>query len=161
MFVHFVWRCSMPLISIISWLSVLLVEETGGRGENHYQGLSHNVVHIPLIEIPTIIRSRPRRPPQMYIEVAEHQINNYNIIQINVSSFHFIVVILKTCLPDTVAKIYNLHSYICFLNYNKLETIGLFLGRRIWILTLRKTQIISMINSPINKCRKKYHASES
>ena len=41
---------------------------------------------------------------QMYIAVAEHKINNQNIIQIKVSSFHFIVVILKTCLLETIAK---------------------------------------------------------
>jgi glyoxylate utilization-related uncharacterized protein len=37
-------------ISVISWRSVLLVEETGGPGENHRpatrQTLSHNVVHL-------------------------------------------------------------------------------------------------------------------
>jgi hypothetical protein len=38
-------------ISVITWQSVLLVEETGGPGENHrhvashLQTLSHNVVH--------------------------------------------------------------------------------------------------------------------
>jgi hypothetical protein len=31
-------------ISVISWQSVLLVEETGVPGENHWQTLSHNVV---------------------------------------------------------------------------------------------------------------------
>jgi len=41
-------------ISVVSWRSVLLVEETGGHGENHrpvashWQTLSHNVVHIAL-----------------------------------------------------------------------------------------------------------------
>ena len=46
-------------ISTISWRSVSLVEETGGSGENHrpvashWQILSHNVVHIALIEIRT------------------------------------------------------------------------------------------------------------
>jgi hypothetical protein len=46
-------------ISVISWQSVLLVEETGGPGENHRpvashsQTLSHNVVHLTLIEIRT------------------------------------------------------------------------------------------------------------
>jgi len=46
-------------ISVISWQSVLLVEETGGPGENHQpvtshrQPLSHNVVHLGLIEIRT------------------------------------------------------------------------------------------------------------
>ena len=46
-------------ISVISWLSVLLVEETGGPRENHRpvsshrQTLSHNVVHLALIEIRT------------------------------------------------------------------------------------------------------------
>jgi hypothetical protein len=44
-------------ISVISWWSVLLVEETGGPGENHWsvashwQTLSHNVVHLALVEI--------------------------------------------------------------------------------------------------------------
>jgi hypothetical protein len=46
-------------ISVISWWSVLLVEETGASGENHRpvvshrQTLSHNVVHLALIEIRT------------------------------------------------------------------------------------------------------------
>ena len=44
-------------ISAISWWSVLLVEETGGPIENyrpaasHRQTLSHNVLHLALIEI--------------------------------------------------------------------------------------------------------------
>ena len=43
--------------TILSWQSVLLVEVTGGPGENHrpvashWQTLSHNVVHFTLIEI--------------------------------------------------------------------------------------------------------------
>lgn len=41
---------------------------------------------------------------QMYIEVADHKINNFYIIQIMVSCFHFIVVIFKTCLSETIAK---------------------------------------------------------
>ena len=46
-------------ISVILWRSVLLVEETGGPGENHrpaasqWQTLSHNVVHLALVEIRT------------------------------------------------------------------------------------------------------------
>ena len=46
-------------ISVISWLSVSLVEETGGPGENHqpvtshWQTLLHNIVHIALIKIRT------------------------------------------------------------------------------------------------------------
>ena len=46
-------------ISVISWGSVLLVEETGGPRENQqpvaspWQTLSHNVVHLALIEIRT------------------------------------------------------------------------------------------------------------
>ena len=42
-------------ISVISWWSALLVEETGGLGENHRpvashrQTVSHNVVHLALI----------------------------------------------------------------------------------------------------------------
>jgi hypothetical protein len=46
-------------ISYTSWQLVLLVEETGGPSENHrpvgshWQTLSHNVVHLALIEIRT------------------------------------------------------------------------------------------------------------
>ena len=46
-------------ISVISWWSVLLVEETWGSGENHrpvtshWQTLSHNIVHLTLIEVRT------------------------------------------------------------------------------------------------------------
>jgi len=36
----FVWWCLMPL-SVISWWSVLLMEETGGHGENHRPVTSH------------------------------------------------------------------------------------------------------------------------
>jgi hypothetical protein len=52
----FVW-CNN--ISVISWRSVLLVEETGGPGKNHrpvashWQTLSYNVVHFALIDIRT------------------------------------------------------------------------------------------------------------
>ena len=66
-------------ISVISWWSVLLVEETGVPGENHrpfasdWQTLSHNVgfdlTTLAVIDTdctgrlnPTTMRSRPRRP---------------------------------------------------------------------------------------------------
>ena len=45
--------CLMPLTTVISWQSILVVEETGVPGENHrpvashWQTLSHNVVHLP------------------------------------------------------------------------------------------------------------------
>ena len=54
----FVWW-SFNNISVISWRSVLLGEETGGPEENHrpvashWQTLSHNVVHLVLTEIQT------------------------------------------------------------------------------------------------------------
>jgi hypothetical protein len=52
-----VFNATFNNISVISWRSVLLVEETGGPGENHWpvashwQTLSHNVVHLAMIEI--------------------------------------------------------------------------------------------------------------
>jgi hypothetical protein len=54
-----VFNTTFNNISVISWWSVLLVEETGGPGENHQpvashgQTLSHNVVHLALIKIQT------------------------------------------------------------------------------------------------------------
>ena len=54
-----VFNATFNNISVISWQSVLLVEETGRPGENHWpvashwQTLSHNVVHLTLIEIRT------------------------------------------------------------------------------------------------------------
>jgi len=54
-----VFNATFNNISVISWRSVLLMEETGGPGENqrpvasHRQTLSHNVVHLALIEIQT------------------------------------------------------------------------------------------------------------
>jgi len=54
-----VFNATFNNISAISWRSVLLVEETGGPRENHWhvashwQTLSHNVVHLALIEIRT------------------------------------------------------------------------------------------------------------
>jgi len=54
-----VFNATFNNISVISWRSVLLVEETGGPGENHrpaesyWQTLSRNAVHLDLIEIRT------------------------------------------------------------------------------------------------------------
>ena len=54
-----VFNATFNNISVISWRSIFLVEETGGPGENHRsvtshcQTLSHNVVHLALIEIRT------------------------------------------------------------------------------------------------------------
>ena len=54
-----VFNTTFNNISVISWWSVLFVEETGEPGENHRpvashrQALSHNVVHLALIEIRT------------------------------------------------------------------------------------------------------------
>jgi len=52
-----VFNATFNNISVISWRSDLLVEETGVPGENHRpvasyrQTLSHNVGHLALIEI--------------------------------------------------------------------------------------------------------------
>ena len=43
-----VFNATFNNISVISWQLVLLVEETGGPRENHWQTLLHNVVHITL-----------------------------------------------------------------------------------------------------------------
>ena len=54
-----VFNATFNNISVISWQSDLLVEETGGPRENHrpvashWQTLLHNVVHLALIKIRT------------------------------------------------------------------------------------------------------------
>jgi hypothetical protein len=51
-----VFNATFNNILVISWRSALLVEDTGGPGENlrpvasHWQTLSHNALHIALIE---------------------------------------------------------------------------------------------------------------
>ena len=64
-------------ISVVSWRSVLLVEETGGPGENHrpvashWQTLSHNVVHLALIEIRTHIISDDKQYVSYIVALIE------------------------------------------------------------------------------------------
>jgi hypothetical protein len=54
-----VFNATFNNILVISWRSVLLMEETGGPGENHQsvashrQTLSHSIVHLALIKIQT------------------------------------------------------------------------------------------------------------
>jgi len=52
-----VFNATFNNISVISWRSVLLMEETGGPEENHRLVVSHrqahNVVHLALNEIRT------------------------------------------------------------------------------------------------------------
>jgi hypothetical protein len=56
----YVFNATFNNISVISWRSVLLVEETEVPGENHQpaashrQTLSHNVVHLALITKPNL-----------------------------------------------------------------------------------------------------------
>jgi hypothetical protein len=45
-----VFNVTFNNISAISWRSVLLMEETGGPGENH-RPINYKVVHLALIEI--------------------------------------------------------------------------------------------------------------
>jgi hypothetical protein len=51
-----VFNATFNNISVISWRSILLVEETGENHRavaSHWQTLSHNVIHLALIEIRT------------------------------------------------------------------------------------------------------------
>ena len=84
-------------ISVISWRSVLLVKETGEPGENHrpvvshWQILSHNALHLALIEVRTRNISGDSRRESNY-----HTITLYLIV-----IFFFIVVPLW---PDGSGK---------------------------------------------------------
>ena len=67
-----VFNTTFNNISAISWLSVLLVEETGGSGENHrpvashWQTLSHNVVHWRKPEYPEKNTDLPQVTDKLY-----------------------------------------------------------------------------------------------
>jgi hypothetical protein len=83
-------------ISVMSWRSVILVEEAGGPGENHrpvasnWQTLSHIVVD------PTTIPSRPRRPlPWMWLK-------HLNIIQVYNLKHTSIILGICTCTGDNL-----------------------------------------------------------
>ena len=99
-------------ISVISWQSVLLVEETEGPGENHrpvashWQSLtlSYNVVHLALIEIRTL-----------NYRVAVHVIGAikywYNIIYayiINIYAYIVAIYAYIVVIYSYIVKIYSL-----------------------------------------------------
>ena len=107
-------------ISVLSWRSVLLVEETAEHRENHrpiashWQTLSHNVVHLVLIKIwtqwwfvnPTITWSRPRRPLNIY---------GMAVIKFKRNQFFFIII--------STVQHFKTHSYfpsIQFFFYGQL-----------------------------------------
>jgi hypothetical protein len=56
-----VFNATLNNILVLSWRSVLLVEETWVPGENHRpaenhsQTSSHNVIHLALIELTTLV----------------------------------------------------------------------------------------------------------
>jgi hypothetical protein len=56
-----VFNATFNNIAVLSWRLVLLMEETGVPGEihrpvaHHWQTLSHNVVHLALIKIRTLV----------------------------------------------------------------------------------------------------------
>ena len=83
-----VFNATFNNISAISWRSVLLVEETGGHGESHrpvashWQTLSHNVVHLALIEIRT-----PTTPVAISTDCIGSCKSNYHTITTTSCSF--------------------------------------------------------------------------
>ena len=83
----------------------------------------------------------------MYIAVAEHKINNYDIIQLKVSSFLFIVIILNRCLPEAIAKTkpFPIHNLV---TESILQTVMYIL-----LLVLRFTLKLSPFFSNITQGR--------
>ena len=107
-----VFNVTFNNISAISWWSVLLVEETGGPGENnrtvvsHWPNLSHNVVHLARIEIrthninggPITMRSRPRRPLTIRDKMTNRE---YHIVGTILKSNIILAARCKTDTPNT------------------------------------------------------------
>ena len=118
-------------ISVISWRSVLLVEKTGGPGENnwplesHWQTLSHNVVHLPLIGIQIhnisgdmywlhkSIWSRPQQP--LGLCVLNATLNN--------------LMWNSALLVDDAEKIYNMQQVTDKLHHIKFYQLHLTMDR--------------------------------
>jgi hypothetical protein len=84
-------------ISVILWLSVLLVKEIGVPGENHrpvtahWQTLSHNVVHLALIEIRTHNISGDRQIAQVVVngDTSSRSYDNWFLIFTCTSNYRF------------------------------------------------------------------------
>ena len=114
-----VFNATFNDISVISWRSVLLVEETEVPGENHRpvashcQILSHNVVnvHLALIEIRTHIRSRPQWPLKTDVSPVDSYISAQ---EKNIYCYLFIIHI--DGYPQT-----NLYMFIIYLTAFKFK----------------------------------------
>jgi hypothetical protein len=99
-------------ISVISWRSVLLVEETGRTGENHWpvtshwQTLLHNVVHLTLIEIRThnISGDRYWLHRQLYVSFSLFMPMIFILFFFNVFDL-FWKLICKICSQHDIAEI--------------------------------------------------------
>jgi hypothetical protein len=88
-------------ISVISWQSVLLVEESGENHRpvaSHWQTLSHNVVHLALIEIRTHNISGDRNIGIYEFTVRSHLWRHF--FELYVVAISFIYLLVLICYHD-------------------------------------------------------------
>ena len=92
------------------------------------------IVTLKTFLLETIAKTRPSSIDNLVIKSILQAVVYISLLlqtfPLNISHFLF-KHNTETILYIWYCFVYNLHSYICFLKYRKLETIGLFLGRRI------------------------------
>ena len=124
---HVTWFCLMAVnatfnnISVISWRSVLFVEETGVPGKNHrpvashWRTLSHNVVHLALIEI----RTR---------NISTDCIGSYK------SNYH---TMMATTAPDTESAYISIKNLLKLFSWPEWHPQPFFCCLPLWLSVLR------------------------
>jgi hypothetical protein len=109
-----VFNATFINISVISWRSVLLVEETGGPGENHqsatshWQTLSHNVVYIALSGIQTHISNALSLPQKSMVPLTYATYNPCSLNQL--ISWH---ILLLLSIPNSMVLLTYVTFHYC------------------------------------------------
>ena len=113
-----VFNATFSNISVISWRSVLLAEETGIPGENHRQTLSHNFVSSTphherwwnslITQVVVNPTTKRLRPPRSFF--SEKDLSHW-VLTMNLSLLTFVVILISMLYSGSVR--YLLYFTFC------------------------------------------------